>query len=142
MKRLLIALALLAAPLPALADPPFFAINGGVPAPNPSNADAAVSVSTATTTEIVAAVNGKSIFIDEWDILVASADNITWEYGTGTRCGTGTTALTGAYNFAANGGLSVGDGGYTIMRVPPGNALCMVTSAGVQASGHVAYAQQ
>jgi len=106
-----------------------------------SDSSAAISVSTATTTQLVALSSGKAIYVTAWDIVVAAADNVTLEYGTGTNCGTGTTALTGAYNFAANGGLAKGSGLGVLFKVPAGNALCIVTSAAVQASGSVSYAQ-
>jgi hypothetical protein len=106
-----------------------------------SDSSAAINVSTATTTQIVALSSGKSIYVSGWDIVVAAADNITLEYGTGTNCGTGTTALTGAYNFAANGGLATGSGLGVLFKLPASNALCVVTGAAVQASGRVSYAQ-
>jgi hypothetical protein len=106
-----------------------------------SDSSAAINVSTATTTQIVALVSGKSIYVTGWDIVVAAADTITLEYGTGTNCGTGTTTLTGAYSFAANGGLATGSGLGVLFRLPASNALCVVTSAAVQASGRVSYAQ-
>ena len=106
-----------------------------------ATASAPINISTATTTQIVPLSVGIPIYVVSWDVVVSAADNITFEYGTGTACGTGTTALTGAYNFAANGGLSAGSGSGVILFVPPGNALCIVTSAGAQASGRVSYAQ-
>lgn len=106
-----------------------------------SDSSAAINVSTAATTTLVALAAGKSIYVTAWDIVVAAADNVTLEYGTGSNCGTGTTALTGPYNMAANGGLAKGSGLGVIFKVPAGNALCIVTSAAVQASGSVSYAQ-
>lgn len=101
----------------------------------------AISVSTATTTQLVALASSKKIYVTAFDIVVAAADNITLEYGTGSSCGTGTTTLTGAWNFAANGGISKGGGLGPVYVVPASNALCMVTSAAVQASGSVSYTQ-
>jgi hypothetical protein len=106
-----------------------------------SDSSAAINVSTAATTTLVALASGKSIYVTAWDIVVAAADNVTLEYGTGTNCGTGTTALTGPYNLAANGGLTKGSGLGVLFKVPAGNALCIVTSAATQASGSVSYAQ-
>lgn len=109
--------------------------------PNQATASVPINVSTATTTQLVALSSGKVIYVSAWDVEVAGADNITLEYGTGTACATGTTVLTGAYNFAANGGISKGSGIAPVLFVPASNALCIVTSAAVQASGSVAYAQ-
>lgn len=106
-----------------------------------ADSTAAINVSTATTTQLVALSSGKKIYVTHWDVVAAGADNITLEYGTGSNCGTGTTVLTGAYNFAANGGISAGSGLGPILVVPASNALCILTSAAVQASGVVSYTQ-
>lgn len=106
-----------------------------------ADTSASISVSTATTTQLVALSSGKKIYITAWDIFVAGADNITLEYGTGSTCGTGTTVLTGAYNFLANQGIARGSGLGVLLVVPASNALCIVTSAAVQASGSLAYTQ-
>ena len=106
-----------------------------------TGATAAISVSTATTTQIIPLAASKAIYVTAWDIVVAGADNVTLEYGTGSNCGTGTTALTGPYNLGTNGGISKGTGFGAVLIVPAGNALCAVTSAAVQASGSVSYAQ-
>ena len=121
---------------------PTVAANGGGPATIvQSDSSVAINVGGATTTQLVALVSGKSIYVTSWDIVVAAADNVTFEYGTGTNCASGTTALTGPYNFGANGGLSKGSGIGVLFKVPAGNALCVVTSTTTQASGSVSYAQ-
>jgi len=100
-----------------------------------------ISVSTATTTNLIAGQTGQSIYVYSWDIVTTLANNVTLEYGTGATCGTGTTVLTGAYPLAANGVLTVGSFG-TVFTIPRGNSLCIITSASTQASGHVSYIQQ
>jgi hypothetical protein len=106
-----------------------------------SSASVAINISTATTTQLVALSAGKAIYVSAWDVIAAGTGNVTLEYGTGTNCGTGTTALTGAYPLTAQAGISKGDGSGTVLFVPAGNALCVLTSAAVQMSGSVAYAQ-
>jgi hypothetical protein len=106
-----------------------------------ATASAAINVSTATATQLVALSSGKSIYVSAYSVVVAAADNVTLEYGTGTNCAAGATVLTGAMSFAANGGISVGSGVAPVLVVPASNALCIVTSAAVQASGSVSYAQ-
>src|SRR5665213_1541270 len=91
-----------------------------------ATASVPISVSTATTTQLVALAAGKAITVSAWDIIAAAADTVTLEYGTGSNCGSGTTALTGAYPLAANGGLAKGSGVAPILFVPAGNALCIV----------------
>jgi len=105
-------------------------------------ASAAINVSSATTTVLVAASGSLAIYVQHFDFMAAAADNVTLEYGTGASCGTGTTVLTGAYPASANGGISAGAGTAPILFVPASNALCIVTSAATQLSGSITYAQQ
>ena len=102
---------------------------------------AAINVSTATTTQLVALSSGKKIYVTSWDVIAGGTGNITFEYGTGTTCGTGTTALTGAYPLTAQNGESKGVGLGPVLIVPAGNALCVLTSAAVQMSGSISYTQ-
>jgi len=129
-------------------------VTGGVPMPaNAANTggnltgiiqagvSVPINISTATTTQLVAAAAGKSIYVTAWDVIAAGTGNITLEYGTGSNCGTGTTALTGAYNLTAQTGISKGNGLGPVLVAPAGNALCALTSAAAQTSGSVAYTQ-
>jgi hypothetical protein len=104
-------------------------------------ASVAINVSTATTTQLVAISGSTAIYVTSFDVIAGGTGNITFEYGTGTNCGTGTTALTGAYPLTAQAGISKGSGVGTILKVPAGNALCVLTSAAVQMSGSVSYQQ-
>lgn len=109
--------------------------------PAATSASAPINVSTATTTQLVALSAGKLIHVTSYDVIAGGTGNITFEYGTGTNCGTGTTILTGAYNLAAQAGIAKGNGLGDVLVVPSGNALCVLTSAAVQMSGSVSYAQ-
>jgi len=104
-----------------------------------ADASAAISVSTATTTQLVALSTGKKIYVTAFDVIAGGTGNITFVYGTGSACGTGTTSLTGAYNLTAQAGISKGNGLGPVLVVPASNALCVTTSASVQMSGSVAY---
>lgn len=129
-------------------------VTGGVPMPtNGANtngsltsiiqagASVAINISTAATTQLVAAAAGKAIYVTAWDVIAAGTGNITLEYGTGANCGTGTTPLTGAYNLTAQFGIAKGNGLGPVLVVPPGAALCALTSAAIQMSGSVSYTQ-
>jgi hypothetical protein len=105
-----------------------------------ADASAPINVSTSTTTQIVALVSAKAIYVTGFDVIAAGTGNITFEYGTGSNCGTGTTVLTGAYNLTAQAGLARGGAG-VVWKIPASNALCVVTSAAVQMSGSVSYTQ-
>ena len=100
-----------------------------------------INISTATTTQLVAAIAGKAIYVTAWDVIAAGTGSITLEYGTGSSCGAGTTPLTGAYGLAAQFGIAKGNGLGPMLVVPAGNALCALTSAAVQMSGSVSYTQ-
>jgi hypothetical protein len=129
-------------------------VAGGVPLPtNDANtggsltsivqagASVPISISTATTTQLVALSAGKAIYVNAWDVIAGGTGNITLEYGTGSNCGTGTTALTGAYPLTAQQGIAKGNGLGPVLVVPAGNALCALTSAAIQMSGSLAYTQ-
>jgi hypothetical protein len=129
-------------------------VTGGVPIPtNAANtggnltsiiqagASVPINISTATMTQLVAAVAGKAIYVTAWDVIAAGTGNITLEYGTGSNCGTGTTPLTGAYGLAAQFGIAKGNGLGPVLVVPAGNALCALTSAAAQMSGSVSFTQ-
>jgi hypothetical protein len=100
-----------------------------------------ISVSTAVTTQLVAISGSTVIDVQALDFIAAGTTNVTFEYGTGSLCGTGTTVLTGVYNLTAQVGMSKGNGGATFWTVPAGNALCMVNSQAIQVSGSVTYKQ-
>jgi hypothetical protein len=89
----------------------------------------------------VAAVASKAIYVTAWDLIAAGTTNFTFEYGTGSNCANGTTALTGAYSLVAQFGATKGSGLGPVLVVPTGNALCAVSSAPVQVSGSLAYTQ-
>ncbi len=109
------------------------------------SASAAINVSTATTTQLVALASGKAIYVTSWDATVSAAATANagfqFEYGTGASCGTGTTPLTGPYVFAAGQGVAKAGGLGVQLFVPAGNALCVVTTAAQQISGSLAYTQ-
>lgn len=102
-----------------------------------NNSSVAINVSTATTTQLVAISGTTVIYVTSFDVIAGGTGNITFVYGTGASCGTGTTSLTGAYPLTAQAGISKGSGIGTVLKVPAGNALCVTTSAAVQMSGSV-----
>ena len=71
---------------------------------------AGVSPTTATTTQVVALSGSKAIYVSSFDFNVlataSGAAGFSLEYGTGTNCGTGTTAITQTKNYPAGGGIS------------------------------------
>ena len=100
-----------------------------------------ITISTATTTQLVALKAGQSIYVTAVDIIAAGTGNIQFVYGTGTNCGTGQGNVTGNYQLIAQVGFTKGNGSGVLWVVPAGNALCAVTSANVSMPGSLAYAQ-
>jgi len=133
----------------------YSSVNGSIPAgtatignvgSDPSSgkgtpSSVAINVSTAATTQLVALSGSTAIYVTSFDFMAGGTGNVTLEYGTGSSCGTGTTALTGAYPLTAQNGIAKGNGLGTVLKVPSGNALCILTSAAVQVSGSVSFQQ-
>lgn len=102
---------------------------------------AAINVSTATTTQLVALASSQQIRVTGLTVVAGGTGNITFVYGTGSNCGTGTTSLSGAIPLVANVGFTMGAGLGPVLIVPASQALCITTSAAVQMSGWITYAQ-
>jgi hypothetical protein len=116
----------------------------GDPCQNPSvtKSSVAISIATATTTQVIALASGKAIYVcGLTDGSAGTTPSLTVEYGTGSACGTGTTVLTGVEPFTSGSSITMGYGGSTAMTVPSGNALCLVT-VGTNHGGVLSYVQQ
>lgn len=95
----------------------------------------------ATATQIVALSSTTKIYVSAYSIVASVAENVKFQYGTGTNCGTGTTDLTALMAFAANGGIAAGSGMAPLFVVPAGNALCVTASTTGPTAVNVSYAQ-
>ena len=107
----------------------------------------AVSVTSATTTLLVTGVPGRHVRIGSLNLLSAIANNVALISGTGATCGTGTAAMAGGttaangWNFAANGGLTLGSGlGTVLQTVATGDSVCVITSSVGPLAGTIGYA--
>jgi len=67
--------------------------------------------------------------------------NVTFKYGTGSNCGTGTTTLAGPYPLTAQAGFALGSGTGPVMIVPSAQALCITTDASVSGGVQLTYQQ-
>jgi hypothetical protein len=113
---------------------------------------ASISVTSATTTSLVAVSGSTAVYVCGFSFTIApsatSADTAQLEYGTGASC-TGTHALTGTYG---NGDLttsapplpvSYGGGLGTVVTAPASNGVCLVTAGTtVNVQGVLTYVQQ
>lgn len=106
-----------------------------------ASSSVAVSMNTATTTQMVALSGSTLIYVTSFDVIAGGTTNVTFVYGTGSNCGTGTTSLTGAYPLTAQSGIAKGNGLGPVLVVPAGNALCVTNSAAQQISGSISYTQ-
>lgn len=90
----------------------------------------------------------KKFYICSLDVVVAGANNVALVEGTGTTCATGiagvaggTTAGTG-WNFAANGGLTKGNGDAVVFAAATAaDDACLLISAATQVSGSVQWVE-
>jgi hypothetical protein len=115
----------------------------GAKAFGPSGTSVAINITT-TSTQLVPPSGSTQIYVTAWDVFANTAGNFNLAYGTTTKspCDTGTIAITGIYNFAAQSGLSRDGGPRPLYVIPPGNALCAVTSgAPVSFAGSLSYTQ-
>lgn len=92
----------------------------------------------AASTRIITVPIGKQIVVTALQQVPVATSVVTYTYGTGTNCGTGTTSLTGAMTFSAGQVTNMGSGGGPIMILPQGNDLC-VTIATAAAPGSLVY---
>lgn len=111
---------------------------------------APIEITTATTTELVAAPTVTSpgggtagVYVTGFDIEADGTGNITLVYGTkvSTPCDTGQHALTGVYHLTAQTHAGPFGNGFGVIfpAVPAGNEICAVTSAAVGMHGVISY---
>jgi hypothetical protein len=106
-----------------------------------ANASVPINISTAATTQLVPASGSARIYVTAWDVVAGGVGTIKLEYGSGSNCATGATALTGAYTLTAYSSIAKGTGLAPIFVIPPGDALCAVTGAAAPMNGSVTYTQ-
>lgn len=118
---------------------PAFAQTGAIP-----NQSTKISVATGATTLLIAApIASQSIRVTQFNLFAAGTGNASLEYGTqvSTACDTGATALTGVYTMTAGTNTSVGDGSAVVLNVPPGQQVCILTTASVLIAGSISWEQ-
>jgi hypothetical protein len=105
-------------------------------------------ISLTASAQLIAGASGKQTYICHIHLVAASADNIAVVEGTGATCGTstagifgGATAATG-WNFAADGGIELGDGRGAVGRTATvADNLCILVSGSGQVSGVIVTVQ-
>jgi hypothetical protein len=102
---------------------------------------AVVSAGAAATTQIpLAGTVSLASYVCGYQVSAAAAATMQWQLGVGA-CGTGTTSLSGVLSMLASTPFTFSGPG-TVMKVPVGDVLCLVTTgAGGSVGGLVDYAQ-
>lgn len=109
-----------------------------------------LDMTSATTTEIAPLVSSRSIYVCSVVAMAGGTTTMTLKRGTGTNCGTGTTAVSPGFELTAQSGFALGTGAGVILG-PAGagtvggaptasNALCVTNSAAVNLHILVRYA--
>jgi hypothetical protein len=105
-------------------------------------------ISITANTRIIIGSTSKQTYVCALNLIVGAADNVALVEGTGSTCGTSTTGVAGGptaatgWNFAANGGLTMGTGNGPVIRTATAaDDLCLLVSTSAQVSGSVIWAQ-
>lgn len=101
----------------------------------------AVSMATATTTQMVALTAAQRVLVCGFAFSGGGTTTAKFVRGTGANCATGQADVTAPFEFADNVSVSYGGGAGTIFRLPTGEALCVTNGAAVQLSGVITYAK-
>lgn len=122
-------------------------LSGGVPV---CDSTGWLDMTTATTTEIAPLVASRTIHVCTIIAQAGGTTTFTLKRGTGTNCGTGTTAVSPGWELTAQTGFSQGSGFGELLgaagagtaggAMTSGNALCVTSSAGVNLHVLVRYA--
>lgn len=105
------------------------------------DSSAMLSMTTATTTQAIALVAGKSIYSCGFIINAGGTTTGRLVQGTGTNCGTGQANLTPAFNLTSGGNISHGSGLGALGRTSTANALCVTNSAAIALNVFITYTQ-
>jgi hypothetical protein len=110
-----------------------------------------VSINQTANAQLVAGTASKKIYICSIHVVVAVATNAAVVEGTGSVCATGTAGVSGfggataatGWNFAANGGIALGNGDAAVgAEGTNADNLCLFNSGAGQVSGGISYVVQ
>lgn len=93
-----------------------------------------------TTTELVALTSTQIIRVCSFVITSSLAGTASFVYGTGTNCGTGQIAITGAMTMAIATPIQISAANGSVMRTIASNALCLTAGTGT-VTGFITYAK-
>jgi len=99
----------------------------------------AINTASSGNTELVALTSSETVYVCGYTVVASGTVNVSFITGTGTACATGETALTGAMNLLAGGGVAEGSSFFRGMKGLASNAFCIKLSGAVQVSGILYY---
>lgn len=104
-----------------------------------------LSTNTSGNTQLVSLTSMQTIYLCDFDLIVADDVVVQVIYGTGSACATGETDLA-TYRFTADGTFSTGivrpGGGQVQMQTAASNALCLELSGAVQTDFNYVYVKE
>lgn len=100
-----------------------------------------LSMTTATTTEIVALTASMHIYVCSYSIQVSGASDVKFVSGTGSNCATSQADVSTSWDLSgADAGLVQSGGGSAVVKTnDAGDALCVTSSAAVDVNVQLAY---
>lgn len=109
----------------------------------------AISQNGTSSVQLVALSGSTTIYVCSLSLIAAGATTMAITTGTGTACVTGNAAVIGSttaniansISFAANGGLTLGNGAGTVAKGAASSELCMILGTSVFVSGNLTYVQ-
>lgn len=109
-----------------------------------------ISQSGTSSVQLIALSGSTTIYVCSLSLIAAGATTAVITTGTGTACVTGNAAVIGdttanianGLSFAANGGLTLGNGAGMIAKGAASGELCMTLGTNVRMSGNLTYVQQ
>lgn len=99
------------------------------------------AASSSGSTEMVAAVTGRTIYVCGYTVFSGGTSNVKFVSGTATNCASTAADMTPAYAFIAQTGIVDGSSFNRGLIAPVSNALCINSSAAVAVSAIVYYSQ-
>jgi hypothetical protein len=124
-----------------------FVVNSIDPCQTPLKGNTAISQ--VANARLLSGGANRRVYLCSFFVVGADSENLSLVEGSGTTCGTGTTAIVGGTtaangaNMAANSGFALGNGQGTIaVSLTPGNDLCLFQSGSGRVAGNLTYVSQ
>jgi hypothetical protein len=101
-----------------------------------------ISTSTANDNALVAVSGTTKVYVCGFSFVTGGTVNVKLRRGAGSACATSPSDMTGAMEFVANGGISVGNAGAVNLVTAAAEGVCIHLSGAVNVRGFLTYVQQ